>query len=737
MHLLHTSVNLQQAFKLAISMTMLYWLALFMSWDLPKYGGLAIALISLDTTGASLHKGLLRLVGTAIGLAAGIFGLACFAQDSWLTLTFLACYLLVVSYFLQTSRYPYAWFVAGFLPPLVWATTYGKIDNAFTYATFRYLETTAGVVIYTAVSALIWPRQAGDELVQQSQNFCQQLHKLFELSRSQFESASDSADRLAKRAEVAGIAARITEILDAAYADTPSVAKRRNVWEAFRANTRIAVDSLELWGQCCADCRRLDLERWMPNLPNELEHLEQRLIHTDRLWRHKGSGESIRDSQDKDAALLTTHPLELAEVPAGELSQLDLAALICFTQQLNLFSQASSHLLGTTRELVGLSPVDKPNAAWLPKDLFRPSRWDPSRLLGAALPALCFVFAWFFWIYFNPPAGPSLVSQAATFGLLVVMSPSNLLKIIPVMLISILGVIAPVYFLLMPRLSTGTELLALVFGFSFAVSFFLVGRLAVLRTLILASFVMMTNINNHQLYSFNGLVDGAIMLMLSIVIVAIVQALVTPLKPENALTNSVRSFFRGCTRIIDEYNGPSDANAAKQQRLRKRWFESRVLPGPARARAATQNLDCKQYPDDTPQKVQQLVNAMQNVANRLQALEISHQRFVAHTDVGLSPFNGEVDGVRIYLKKMSETCARLDATTVFRDPQTELMRLSTKLQKQVDRLPFGLGQHPTQDPVLANAYAMLGAVRGLVEAMGTAHLAISQIHWARFTKPCF
>jgi uncharacterized membrane protein YccC len=114
-------VQTQEAFKLALSMTLFYWLALWMNWDMPKYGGLAIALISLGTTGASLHKGVLRLVGTTAGLAVGMLGLALFAQDRWGTLLFLTSYLTIISYFMQTSRYSYAWYVAGFLAPLVWS----------------------------------------------------------------------------------------------------------------------------------------------------------------------------------------------------------------------------------------------------------------------------------------------------------------------------------------------------------------------------------------------------------------------------------------------------------------------------------------------------------------------------------------------------------------------------------------------------------------------------------------
>ena len=46
-----TVLHLQQAFKLALSLTLFYWLALWTNWDVPQYGVLAIAVISLDTLG--------------------------------------------------------------------------------------------------------------------------------------------------------------------------------------------------------------------------------------------------------------------------------------------------------------------------------------------------------------------------------------------------------------------------------------------------------------------------------------------------------------------------------------------------------------------------------------------------------------------------------------------------------------------------------------------------------------
>jgi len=135
-----------------------YWIALAANWNLPQYGALAIVLISLDTARASWRKGVLRIVGTSVAVLVGWLLLAMFGQDRWMTMLFIASYLVVISYFMLASQYAYAWCVAGFVAVIVWADTYMNIPQAFYFGTYRYLETVVGVIIYTAIRLLLWPR---------------------------------------------------------------------------------------------------------------------------------------------------------------------------------------------------------------------------------------------------------------------------------------------------------------------------------------------------------------------------------------------------------------------------------------------------------------------------------------------------------------------------------------------------------------------------------------------------
>ena len=148
----------QQAFKLALSMTLFYWLALYMNWELPHYGAFAIAIISLGTAKASIEKGLMRFLGTTAGVFVGFVLIGLFNHDPWAMLAALSLHMLVIGVVMQASRYPYAWYMTAFVPLVVWGDTYPHFESAFYFGTFRWLETTAGIMIYSMVELVFWPQ---------------------------------------------------------------------------------------------------------------------------------------------------------------------------------------------------------------------------------------------------------------------------------------------------------------------------------------------------------------------------------------------------------------------------------------------------------------------------------------------------------------------------------------------------------------------------------------------------
>jgi hypothetical protein len=352
------------------------------------------------------------------------------------------------------------------------------------------------------------------------------------------------------------------------------------------------------------------------------------------------------------------------------------------------------------------------------------------------LPALSFTVAYFFWIYFDPPTGPSVPNMAATFGLLVLLTPLNVLVLVPVVLVAIWGIVAPVYFFVMPRLSTGPELLSFIFCFAFVVGLFR-GRLAPFKTMTLVMFVMMTGISNQQSYSFTGLVDGALMMLLALASVAVVQTLLCPFRAEQVLLQSARRFFRGCARVACRLARVGAADPARERRLGKQYLESMVLPAPGNMRATQKHLDYGLFPDNSPEKVQRLIDNMQGISNRLQSLELALKKVQCHSSQlpqSLITLGGQSLGV---LQRVFERWAAFEPVIEVDEERSELQHLSQNLEHQLDALQAGQDETPISDQMLTDLYTMIGTVRGLIDVMSRAQGAIEQINWQQWATARF
>ena len=249
----------------------------------------------------------------------------------------LAVYLVVIYYFMQTSRYPYAWYVAGFVPLVIWSDTYMDIDNTFHFGIFRLLGTSAGVLIYSIVSVVLWPQTAGDQLHRLGSEFLDRSRQLFGLYRRSMREDAPAADRSALRLQLDRLLPQIQATLQAAYQDTAVVKAQRHAWALVPGALRTLTDALELWQVSIEDCRRLDPERALVGLETALQTLDQRFERIEALWA------------------------------AGQLA--------------------------------GIAPASTLPRQGQQQAIERPPRWDPERFATALIPALAFIIGYLLWIY--------------------------------------------------------------------------------------------------------------------------------------------------------------------------------------------------------------------------------------------------------------------------------------------------------------------------------------------------
>ena len=61
------SYKAKEAIKTSLALTIAYGIALILGWDKPMWAGVAVVFCSLTTFGQSIHKAVMRMLGTLVG----------------------------------------------------------------------------------------------------------------------------------------------------------------------------------------------------------------------------------------------------------------------------------------------------------------------------------------------------------------------------------------------------------------------------------------------------------------------------------------------------------------------------------------------------------------------------------------------------------------------------------------------------------------------------------------------
>jgi len=722
-------IQLQEAFKLALSLTLFYWLALYMDWDLPKFGALAIVVISLSTTGASLNKGIMRVAGTGFGALAGFVLLSWFAQSPLGMLLATAIYLVFVGYFIQTTRQGDTWFNAGLLAVAVWSSSYMQVDTAFHFATIRFLETATGVLLFTVVSTLLWPRTSGAVLQQQGQTIWEGMQELFKQYRQQLATGSVVPESAGLRTRLAGEYQQLLATLEAAYSDTYKVSAKKAGWEILRKNLRSFGNAQELWRESINDCRELDPVMLLPDLEAALDTLNQRLERGYNLWEEQKT--DVVGLDPDDAALMSELVLKMDARTCKELSHFQQAAMMNFVSQLQALDRSSRELLQTLRVLANLDPESSLCRYPGTTDPFQASAWNPERLFKALFPAICWIAGYAFWFYVNPPGGPAIPMMSAVLGLMIVMAPANLLGLLIVLLLSMFIAVAPVYLFLMPTLDSGFSLLALIFVYTFVFAW-LGGRSPILKLGPLLMFIMMVNINNQQGYSFIALVTAGLVMLLGISIVVMVHRLSSPMHPEKVLLRSVRRFLIGNARIIGDFRAFSPRQQSRGRKRRKRIFETAILPISSQLMNIEKHLDYPLFPENTPDKVQYLANSLHAVRLRLQTLEANFTTVESESPELMHSLEVFNEKWSIRIRKVLGKWARLEHTDNLAKEWNLRATLLEEMEQQLNKAPDNFDRQ-----ALGNFYAVLGSTQSLLEAIKELGNSMQQINWNQWAVARF
>ncbi|WP_193164757.1 FUSC family protein [Microbulbifer hainanensis] len=611
----------KEAVKTATAMTLTYGIALGAGWNKPMWGGFAVAMVSLSTLGLSLNKSALRLLGTLVAAVVALCLIGLFPQERWMFMVGLSLWVGVCAYMMQGSNRAYFWNVCGFVSVIICVSVVTTSASPFQVAILRAQETGLGILVYSLVAMLIWPRHSRDQFLDALTALNTSQSQLYERCCSALRTDRPLGQSEELRADIIRLQAGLDAQLEAAIADSYDIWESRRQWRGVLLQSARVSSALEQLAEGLTVPKGFSPEKLFPNLEVFTRGVAQQLAAAGQLLRgEKPPHYGAESALEADNSVLQTQPLY------------DVGSLALLRHQLvDLGTQA--HALRAALEPgrqkkfpEGRQPVFTGfTLGWMP---------DTDRVATTLRIMLALWMAYLVYLYVDGlPGGPTFVMLTGSLTLALAGTPQlrPLRVVLPFTAVSVL--MSLIYLLVMPRLTGFHELGLLIFAVTFGIcqKFGSPAKQPV-KMFLLALFVSFVAINNSQSYSFLSVTTLWMVFTLVFLLLAVVSYFPFSPRPEKVFQRQMRSFVHSCATLLSDLAtfGQGGAQSPVDLSLRSwriRYHCHALATLPARLANWSKLVESRYLPVDSSGQLQQLVSAADTLGFQIRNLvEASRQR---------------------------------------------------------------------------------------------------------------
>ena len=715
------SENFRQPVRVALAMVIAYYVSLAMGWDRPYWAGLAVAFCSLETVGDSLNKGLLRILGTFLAGFAALSLIALFPQERWSYLLGATAYIAFCTYMIGHSSRWYVWSVAGCVMPILALDGGPEGATAFQTVVLRLQQTTMGVVVYTLVAVLLWPRHSTPGLMHAVGSLVDLQRRLLEHHLAVLAGAPEDSEVSKLGAQASATAARLPAVVDGAEIDGFEVWETRHLWRRFTSDLAALTQTMERSRQGFPELGKLDLRRLMPGFEACGAELDRRLACVTPML----AGERPERWPEDVAPVLAEEALE-------SVSRFERAALVRSRDLLRRIEQQTRALFDTVADIRGFGSTPRYEFPTGPSA----SAWalDPDRL---AFAVRSFTAVWIILlacIYvpdFPMPTGVIPVVAAVAINL-ALMPEVPVRSVVVPSLVSV-AFAGAFHILVMPHLSSFVGLALGIFIAIFLICLVLAKpQQAIARSLGLSMFVVVTSVKNQQTYDFLFVVNFALMLQLALLALWISTWFPISLEPQRMIFKQLRRFLSSCERLAPPRRRDAD------HRVRRMWLAfdlHEVTTLPAKIRRWMAALPVAAHGKGTPEQAQDLADGLQALGDRMR--ELVEVRDAPQSEAMVRELLADVRtwrlGIQEVLRRLAADPRSVQSALLRSRLDAELEALEARIQEALDSAPEGSVSYEEGE----NMYRLLGAYRGVSEALVGVATSAGGIDWARLREARF
>jgi len=538
--IIHALPAILYGVRIAASASIALYIAFFLQMDQPSWAGTTAVIVAQPALGASLRKGVFRLIGTLAGAIAAVALVALFPQSRIGFFLGLAIWGGLCGYAATALRNfaAYSGILAGFTAAIVALNAIPAPEHVLTIAISRASTITIGIVVTTLVFSLTDFGGAREDLARRMLHVSQEIMSaLIQALRYQAGSIESSrAIRRALLAEVAGLDAIIDEAIG----------------ESFAVRARAAALQEALSGLFSAMSSWRTIESHLggrPRLATETA-AESALLALPA----EALSSALLAEAAKDPALLRDklqrNGCSLLDRPAAD------------TTARLLLDQTGKALLGLAQTMNGIALLRVPSSAKTVVARSFGRTFDP---LVASLNGLRVVLAIaagaLFWIFSQWPDGPTFIIFIVIVSLFYTKQDEQAFDAGLSMTLGCVFAAAGagvLKFLLLPA-HASFEAFSLLLG-----AYLIPGgalatlpRIGAIAFLYEANFIPMLSPTNHMVYDLSAFLNNALAIVAGSLAGAALYQVIPPLAPALRSRRQVAAALRDLRRLAAGYWRPS------------------------------------------------------------------------------------------------------------------------------------------------------------------------------------
>jgi uncharacterized membrane protein YccC len=721
--------------KLGLAMAIIYAIAFYMGWSKPYWATVSAVSVNLLSTGLTLHRGLIRVLGTAVGGFMGLALIGVFPQERWAYLCVASVVLFICGYLATGKKEPYFYLIVLITFIVVMAVVQSKdytdSGNAFSVVMLRVTQTWLGSLVMILIMVYVFPYRTVDEFEDLARKRWANQRQLYSAYRGLPFGEEPAEDTKHLRLEDAPLLHFSHFKLHGAEQDTFEMLEIGHDWHVYLDLTAAQYETLESLRQSLAEARGLELTTYLPNLEDVCAELDRRFEQTERMLAKKAPTDiphHIAVSLDEDVTRALPHFKEAAvrvikaQIEKLEEVSLELYGCIAKIRQFERPAGAHDDHHGHGAKAKGFAV-------------------DPFQLRAAIAFVVSVWVAFLIWLYvYDIPRGSLFTCFVVITASISAYRP-EMPQIVYGAAWLVGGLVAfPCYVLIMQHLSGNLQLSIMIMIAIFVMQYALWPHVhPIARIFTSIGFVIVIDAENHQSYSMVNYLQTMLWMATSIAVTLVVRFAFFPRRPDTTFLGLLNQFFRHADFLLSAY----DAEGRPDRSLGRRWrsiFYRHSILGLAdkmalyagQADFRTGQLTYKMLRGATPEQMQELIRAVFALGHRIEALVEARKAWQSN-----AVDQHVMAEKREWLQAMHEWFRlRPGAAQVMgpdEDLQAWLAKLETRIDEAFERIEDG--ELSTED--YENFYQRLGSYRGLTEAVNDYVRVAATFDWPRWQEMRF